>query len=160
MKGWFVLQTKVRSEERVEFHLKQDYRVFVPKISRDRKKDPTEKIEPLFPGYAFVYMPEDTDWHVPIKTPGVIKFVNFGGSPAPLPDVIIHQLWADEAIRYTNPEPTDYKPGEAVRIKSGPFQNIKGIIDKPQGERVRILLDVLGQERPATVDRRDIEVLD
>ena len=50
-----------------------------------------------------------------------------------------------------------YPPGTRVRIRRGPLEGLEAIFDRPMSRagRVRVLLDLLGQQRRTEVDEVD-----
>ena len=52
------------------------------------------------------------------------------------------------------------KAGDRVRIMSGPFKDLEGVFQMPDGEqRSIVLLNILGKESKLEVMNRDIEKL-
>jgi transcription antitermination factor NusG len=91
----------------------------------------------------------------------VHRVVAFGESPAVVPD---------EAVRIIMERLTEIEKaggltvwrlrrGERVRITSGPFQDLEGIFDGVvrAGERVRLLMELLGRICRVEVGAEDIE---
>lgn len=158
---WYVLHTKANNEERVETHLKQEYTVFLPRmLSDNRRKKRKKKDEPLFPGYIMIQMNQTSDWHKPIRSPGVIDFVRFGESPAVLENIIIDELWQQQVSDLLNFEPIDYKEGDKVQITSGPCELMEGVVYKNRGERIQVLMQILNQPVKTEVSRDALRLAD
>ena len=57
--------------------------------------------------------------------------------------------------------PSDLRPGDAVRITAGPFMECAAVVLRlAPGERVEVLLDVLGDQVPARLPRRAVVAAD
>ena len=91
---WYALYTKPRHEKKVYSLLKdKKYDLFLPLISRMRQwKDRKKKVElPLFTSYLFVNFDYKYRFDV-LETEGVVKIVNFCGTPAEVPEWQINSL--------------------------------------------------------------------
>ena len=93
---WFLLQTKVRQEQRAAENLeRQNVESFCPmirveKISRGRR---TEVQDVLFPGYLFVQLGESSVSTAAVRsTRGVSHFVTSAGAPIKVPQGLVEQL--------------------------------------------------------------------
>ncbi len=155
--AWYVIQTKPRKEQEVfnNFCLQRLDALF-PTIL-DGRHYTVEK--PLFPCYVFVKMIPFRDYYRIKWTKGVARIVGWGDMPAPLADEVV------EIIRNRMDEQGrvrvgfDLKPGEKVRIKSGPLKDFIGIFDgtaSPRG-RVRILLQLVGSQVSVNVPQLLVE---
>lgn len=49
-----------------------------------------------------------------------------------------------------------FKPGQKVRITEGPFTGFDGVFDKPENERVRVLLSLFGRETFVELNETDV----
>jgi transcriptional antiterminator RfaH len=149
---WLAVHTHALSEEKARFHLlRQGFEVYLPRYSKRRSH--ARKVEwvpsPLFPRYLFVAVDEAAPrWHSIQSTVGVASLVKNGGLPAHLPAVIISAIRAREnetgLVELDNVLP--FKPGEVVRVASGPLQDQTGIFQcLDDKQRVVLLLDLLGR---------------
>ena len=131
MKNWFALYTRPRHEYKALEQLREsEIETFLPTITttkqwRDRKKQVTE---PLFRGYIFIYSTE-IERNVAVTREAVIKTIFFDGKPAVIPDQEIESikkmLESPEKIKVF----TGIAKGVIVKIESGPFIGIEGIVD-------------------------------
>lgn len=164
--NWYAVQTKPRQEERVQQWLRHrsDLPVFLPRLQRLRRRGArrVQIIEPLFPSYLFVQMRLEPDlWYAVKWTPGVRRIVSTGEIPTPVPTDVMRML----RERYEEREVIEWRPtyraGAPVRILHGPFASLEGILDRPssRGERVRVLLSLLGSTTPVEMDAADIEIV-
>jgi len=149
---WYVLQNKYQKENSLyRLLVDRGFEVFYPRLRVKPVNPRSKKEKPYFPGYMFVF----TDLsQVNIRTlqrmPFVIDLVNFGGSPAVVPDYVVETLRKNlENQTKTMNVPKKFNPGERVKVLQGPFTGYEGIFDKSlAGEtRVRILLSLLGNKK-------------
>jgi transcriptional antiterminator RfaH len=163
---WYAVQTKPRQEERVRYWLRErsGLPVFLPRIQgvRRRRTRRVTVVEPLFPSYLFVEMRLDPDpWYAVKWTPGVRRIVATGDVPTPVPVEVIRLLQArcegDEVI----PWRPSLRAGAAVQVVHGPFAGLQGILDRPssRGERVRVLLQLMGCATSVEMDIADVELV-
>jgi transcriptional antiterminator RfaH len=161
---WYAVQTKPRHEERVIFRLRDQRHlsVFLPKIEtlRKRRSQRVTVVEPLFPSYVFVQMSLEPDpWHAVKWTPGVRRIVGTGEIPTPVPPDAMHLLMERCGAHEIIPWRLGARYGDTVRVVHGPFAGLEGVLDRPagRGERVRVLLHLLGSTTSVEMDVTDIE---
>jgi transcriptional antiterminator RfaH len=157
MEHWYLLRTKPRQEAVAKENLRrQNFRAFLPLYRCSRRKQGrwTEVAEPMFPGYLFIPLDLLLQNCDPIRsTRGVSGFVRFGLEPAPVPDAVVEELIAAEAVRNRQIPPL-FKPGDAVAIVAGGFSGLKAIFQAEKGaDRVILLLDLLGRSSRITLHR-------
>lgn len=160
---WYAVQTKPRCEDQAVAWLQRRTRasIFLPKLEslRRRRGQKVHIIEPLFPSYLFVRMslvPEQ--WYAVKWTPGVKDFVTFGGIPVPVPDEAIDLLQARSRHGVIRVQP-QWHSGMAVRITTGPFTGLIGVLDRPtsRAERARVLLRLMRTVAAVEVETVDLE---
>ena len=97
---------------------------------------------PLFPGYLFVRLPLCDRLRV-LRTPSVVRIVEFSGQAAALPDQEIETLRRG-LTRELGIEPYLYlKVGRRVRVETGPLQGLEGIlVSKKNRSRFVISVDL------------------
>ena len=161
---WYALRSKSRKEDAVWRQLQtQGYEVFYPCLRVHPVNPRSRKIVPYFPGYLFVEVDlEQSGISVFQWMPHTVGLVNFGGEPSIVPEnlILAIQKRVDE-INEAGGEIFDgLKPGEKVWISDGPFQGYEAIFDGrlPGSERVRVLLEFLGNRRkvPVVLDASQI----
>jgi len=162
MNRWYVVNTRPHQELRAELNLKrQGYRAWLPVMERSRRH--ARRIEtirvPVFPGYLFVELDIEREaWGAINGTFGVRRLLADGGRPQALPDAFVAALWESgerEGTCVITPE--ILQPGETVRITSGPFVDCIAVVQElSPGERVKLLLNVLGGRITAEVSRRAV----
>ncbi len=144
---WYVVYTKPAKEAYAIMHLgRKRIRVFCPWIREHYwKKGRVEKrLRPLFPGYIFVHIVLDEEYYKVKWTPGVKRLISFGGRPIPLKDEIV-DFMKGVVNREGVVSREKLKKGCKVRVKSGPFKDLIGIIENevsPAG-RVKILMELV-----------------
>lgn len=149
--------------QRIETMNMQDkiFDVVVPTEEEIEIKDgKRRKVERrVFPGYILVKMLMDEDsWYVVRNTPGVTGFVGMGNEPTPLRPEEVAQIKGRMEQEATNVK-LDYKIGERVRIKDGPFNDFLGIVGDIDTERnkVRVMVSFFGRDTPVELDFLQVE---
>ncbi len=157
---WYAAHTNPRHEKTVQ-QLMEGYRIecFLPLYKSVRRwKDRRKELElALFPGYIFVHIALK-DRLDALRIPGVVQFVSFQGKPARLPDAEIEGL-RNGLARASGFEPHPYLTvGKRVRVRSGPFFGMEGILIRRK-ERFRVVLSIHLIQRSVAVevDEGDIE---
>jgi transcription antitermination factor NusG len=149
--SWFALQTKSKSERKVEHLLKQKgYECFTPTYRRKRKwSDRIVEIEfPLFPGYVFCRFNTPVLGKA-VSTQGVVRIVGFGGSPA---EVAIEEVEALQLLAESDflREPWKYLPdGTQVVVEAGPLAGVRGVIRAVENKRQLVISVTLLQRSVA-----------
>ncbi len=173
-KQWYVVNTYSGHESKVKEKLEmrinsmnmQDfiYRVIVPEQKEIEIKDGVtkEKLKKMFPGYLLVEMVmSDEAWYVVRNTPGVTGFIGSSGKGAkPIPlfpkeiDLILGNMGMS---RFDIAK--EIEVGNEVRIVDGPFKTMVGKIEEIDlaKQKLRVLIDLFGQETPIEVDLFQIE---
>ncbi len=152
MEGWYVVYTKSRCEGIAEENLRrQAFETYLPwiKISRVKRGNRMEVIEPMFPRYLFVRLDLKQQNIAPIRsTRGVIKLVMFGDRISQASDNIIQALkhTADVKSGLHCMHSPLFKKGDDVTVVSGPLKGLKGIFHASCAkDRVVILMEMLGR---------------
>lgn len=167
---WYACYTRGRHEKRVAALLEErGFEVFLPLVPRERQwHDRTKVVEfPLFPSYVFGRFSLDALAEV-LRVPGATTIVRFNGEPAAIPDEEIANVRRfATALAETGvvPEPApmvELEAGEAVRVVSGPFRNVEGVVlERRSGGRalIQVGLRVIRQGLKVEVDVRCLEIL-
>ena len=148
---WFLLQTKVRQEQRAAENLeRQNVESFCPmirveKISRGRR---TEVQDVLFPGYLFVQLGESSVSTTAVRsTRGVSHFVTSAGAPIKVPQGLVEQLRnrvTSHAELIMSQLP---KSGSKIQVIDGPFKGLNAIFSEPDGNsRAIVMVTLLSQQ--------------
>ncbi len=151
--AWWVAQVLVGKETLAEQHLRrQGFDVLVPRYRKTVRhaRQFRTVLAALFPGYLFVRAGNATRWRSINGTRGVRQLVMMGDRPGELPDALVQALSASLA------EPP--APGSAIEVTAGPFAGTLGqLLALEAGERVKVLLSLLGGEVVVTMPRAEIK---
>ena len=149
---WYAVYSKPRQEYAVRACLRsQGVEVYLPVLRSSGKKRLQERAEkPFFARYLFARMDLSA---VPLSSvkwmPGVTRMVSFGGQPAIVPDEIVE--WLKDRLARVDLQ--DYheglplRPGDRLRVTTGPLQDMEVIYDRrlsSQG-RALVLVEMLGR---------------
>lgn len=155
---WFVARTQPHRETTAQFNLQErGFRVFVPRLQRTVRhaRKLRNVLAPLFPGYVFVILdPSHDRWRAINATTGVSSLIMGLEQPMPVPVGVVEALIALRSNSGMVRLDHDLKLGQRVRILSGPFSESIGKLDQFDDRgRVRVLLEIMGCEVPALLDR-------
>ncbi|AMC92732.1 antitermination protein NusG [Erysipelothrix larvae] len=176
-KLWYVVNTYSGHENRVKENLErrvesmgiQDslFRVLVAEetvIEFNKSGKKVEKMRNLFPGYLFVEMiMTDEAWYVVRNTPGVTGFIgSSGGGAKPFPvspeeiESILRRIGMSDKKLVV-----DFGVGDRVKILSGPFSGLDGVIDSmnDDAQTAMVLTILFGRETPTEISYTDLEKL-
>jgi transcription antitermination factor NusG len=159
---WFAVYTNSCQEKRVAEHCQvRNIEAFLPvyRSTRRWKNGCTVSLDrPLFPGYVFTKVSQFHRVRV-LELPGVVTIVGAGRQPTPLPDADIQAL--RDGIDLMNVEPHPYlKVGEKVKIRTGPFEGMGGIlVRKKNGLRVVLTVDLIMKSISVEVDEHNLDVI-
>jgi transcriptional antiterminator RfaH len=145
--NWYVIYTKAKCEDSTALQLSNaGIEVLNPKIKIKKyiRGKYTPVIEALFPSYLFAYFDPETHGHMIRYTRGV-KFIVGKQTPMVVPQEIVSAIQARMEGDIVTPFPENFKSGDRVLIKEGPFANFYGIFERAGSgkERAMILLDAL-----------------
>jgi transcriptional antiterminator RfaH len=160
---WFCVRAQTKREHIAANHLRdlEGVEVFCPRI-KFRKATRRGKIwwlEPLFPGYLLAKFDLEEMERAVTFCQGVRGLVRFGNKIPHVPEKFVLSL-----IRQVEQRSSDDKElitlcpviaiGDEVEVANGPFQGMKGTIVTvaPAAERVKVLLEFLGQVQPVDLD--------
>jgi len=157
------------------------------KLSRAQRnlvfKPMREKIEPFFPGYAFVTFDEEDDrWREIFKMAHIRGLVCANNQPVEVPWQMIEEIRKREfegaVPAETKLMELPYILGETVRIANGAFRSFNGIVthlpdvkgtvedlanltldELDESYRVELLVDIFGRASPVTLSLADIDKL-
>lgn len=163
MKQWYAFYTKPNSENLVSQSLVDiGLTVFLPKLKIKTGKN-TFRSEPFFPCYLFAQLDLAINPLSRLRwLPGVRNMVSTQDEPLAVPGEVIDGLQRKineinaAAVRPIAP----FKPGDQVRIVSGPFENVLAVFDRPlpSVERVQILMEILGQVRRVKISPANLQL--
>jgi transcriptional antiterminator RfaH len=163
--AWYCVKSLPKHEHIAAAHLArstEDIAVYCPRlrIRRRTRRGAVWFVEAVFPGYLFAHF----DWMQRINTvrstPGVRGAVTFGDQIPIIPDGVVDALRAEFGAEATRQVGNDPRPGDTVFVANGPLGgcSVTVLCVLSSGERVKVLLDLLGQTVHAEVSRDQIIV--
>jgi transcriptional antiterminator RfaH len=160
--AWFCIRSQPKHEHIAAAHLRMldGVTVFCPRIRFRRSiRQATRRVtEAMFPGYLFVRF-ELTKMHRQVLyAHGVSGIVQFGGRYPTIDEEALAQLRArigGEEVAELNYE---LSQGDQVKIVEGAFVGIEAVVTQvlPAKERIKVLLDFLGRQMEAEVERASV----
>ena len=154
---WYLVRLKPGGFDRARLNLeRQSIRTFMPQreVTERRNRRLVMRRKPLFPGYLFVQLDgAATDCRRVNSTYGVMCVVSLGPEgPTPVAQGIMEDLFARTTSSGLIGSLTDFGIGDRVRLIAGPLaQRLGKIDDLSDGERIYVLLDIMGQSVRARV---------
>lgn len=139
----------------------------VERIKRVRGNKQTVHKRKLYPGYIFMEMEADPQGKVPqsawftIKEiPGVGDFVGTEGIPTPMRDTDVAKMMQE--IEKPEEAPSikvDFKKGDQIKIREGPFENFEGTVEAIDQDRgiVKVIVEIFGRSTPLDIEYWQIE---
>lgn len=162
MEEWYTIYTRPRMEQRVAVTLAdQGIKTYLPKIKNHL--DPAKgKLIPFFPCYLFMWV--DLEKTAAAKwqwAPGLRGIVAFDGVAAPISTQGIELIRRniEEFNSSVAWRQSKFKPGDVVRVKTGPFAGLLALFEGPTtpAKRVTVLLDFLGNLNRVRLNANDLE---
>lgn len=174
-KQWYVLRVQVGKEAKVketlEKHIKSKglesliLRVIVPQEKIAEIKGGKKKItaQKLYPGYLMVEMELNDQTKFTVReVPGVGDFVGGRKTPTPLEPHEIEKMLVLESAVASDEMPTikiNFKKGDSIRIKEGPFENFDGSVEEvnPTKGNVKVIVNIFGRATPVELEYWQLE---
>ncbi len=164
MHRWYVVQTKPRKENQVEFYLTNDgiesflplYQTYTFRFGRNIRQ-----ITPLFPGYIFARFDLEQHHYMVRWTRGVTRILGTGTDPVSIDELVIqiikNRVDSNNVVKHGKA----FRRGDRVRIRSGPLKDLLGIFEKKISDagRVKILLTLIGYQASVELHESQIEKL-
>ncbi|MER8555052.1 transcription antiterminator NusG [Mesorhizobium sp. M1217] len=158
---WYAASVFPGKEHVAERHLRiQGFQPFVPrceKTVRHARRLET-RVAAYFPGYMFIALDVALQrWRSINGTFGVRSLVMQGDRPLPVPSGLIERLLGLTGRNGLLDFSGGLAAGAPVRIRSGPFAEMIGRLDRldPAG-RARVLVAIMNGEIPVDLDARDL----
>jgi transcription antitermination factor NusG len=158
-KRWYAAYTCAHHEKGVARQLElRSIESFLPLYEKvSRWKDRRVKLQlPLFSGYVFVRMALEEKLRV-LQIPSVVRLVGFSGIPTPLNNDEMEAMRNGLDSKW-RAEPHPYLTvGRRVRIKSGPFAGLQGILlRKKSGFRFVLSVELIHRSIAVDIDGADV----
>jgi len=156
--SWYAVYCRPRQESRAVWHLRnQGFAVLYPRARVRVRRGGAwqDRVEPLFPRYAFVQSRAQADLGVIRATRGAVGLVRFGSHlPCVPPEVvqaIAAQLEPGEILRATRAD--EFNPGDPVCVVDGPFAGaLAQFAGKAADGRVAVLLEIMQRQSRVELD--------
>ena len=161
MQKWYIVMAKPRQEHSSTSFLGQaGIETYYPEVKECFTVGGRRRFRRsgLFPGYFFARFDYEREYRIISYSRGVRKIVAFGHAPAEVDPSLLHEI--QESIRRRDVvQVPSFRPGDVVRINSGPFAGIRAVFESamPRKERAVVLLHVLSCQSRAVVQFSDIE---
>lgn len=150
---WYALQVRPKWEQRVARVLSmKGYTVFAPTFTMRKTgaSRVSETAAPIFPAYVLCRY-EERMTHRMVDSPGVIRIVGYGHTPAPVDDgemASLHLLYASGAPSY----PWHYYcSGQRVRVMGGALAGVEGYFVRIKGD-LRVVVNLTLLQRSVMVE--------
>lgn len=160
--AWRCIRTQPKREHIAagRLELLDGVEVFCPRI-RFQRKTKRGKVwfeEALFPGYLFARFDMLTMFRAVSSAYGVRGLVRFAGECAQVPDFVVDTLRKEAAGVILIKEPALKAGDEAVMVE-GAMQGLRAVVTQvlPGGERVKILMELMGTAVEAEVPMEALE---
>jgi transcriptional antiterminator NusG len=178
---WFVLRVQSNREEQVRGNLakmleleKQGQRVpeiLVPtEAIRELRGGKRQVIQrKLYPGYVIVQVEVDEHGNIPQdlwqlirETSGVGDFIG-AEKPWPMRDEeVARMLGQAEEVEEEGPKlKIDFKEGQMVQIREGPFKNVEGYVEEvnPASGKVKVIINIFNRATPVEMEYWQVQAL-
>jgi transcriptional antiterminator RfaH len=151
MERWYVIQTKPKREQEVNFYLSsKGLEMFSPLMESFslRNGGMARELKPLFPSYIFGRFNAEERYPLVRWARGVKKILGFGGYPTPVADDVVRLIKDKTDENAVVRKMCSFQPNDVVRVTCGPLRDLLGIFERwvSDGERVRVLLNLIGYQ--------------
>ena len=179
-KDWFVLRVQSNREDKVKEALEERIasegmesvisNVLVPVEKVSEVKGGLKKIteRKIYPGYLMAEIevgeggeiPKEV-WYLLRETPGAGDFVGGKHKPVPMASHEAERIVADMEGTEVLKTNIDFRKGDKIRIKEGPFENYDGIVEEVLSDsgRVKIILNIFGRATPVELEYWQVEIV-
>jgi transcription antitermination factor NusG len=151
MNLWYVIQTKPKKEDEAKSYLStKGVEVFSPLMENFllRNGRMSKELKSLFPGYIFGKFDLEQNYPLVRWAKGVKKVLGFGEYPTPISEEVVEIIRERTDTKGVVRLKSQFQANDVIRIKTGPLKDLLGIFERwmPDGERVRILLSLIGYQ--------------
>jgi transcriptional antiterminator RfaH len=158
--GWFCVRTLPKHEHIAAAQLRlqsSGVEVFLPRIryQRTTRRGPAWVTEALFLNYIFARFELAASLRLVQAARGVRGVVHFGARWPTIPETAIAELKAAMGVDSVKTLSQEFRPGDEVEITGGAFLGLSAVVTRviPGRQRVAVLLDFLGRQTMAELDR-------
>ena len=159
---WFCLRTQPKRERIAAVMLSniESIETFCPRVSQVKKTRTGKKrfVEAMFPGYLFARFVLVHNYRRVLHTQGVRRIVGKGKQSVAVPENIIEDLRAGITGELVEAPDLSIEPGAQIEFVSGSLKGLDGkvLAQLPAQDRIRVLIDFLGNEMAVDVDPNDV----
>lgn len=182
---WYVLRVASNKEEQVRDTLERKVkieglehrigRILVPTLKEKKMRAGVLRVveRKLYPGYVFVEMELNSDGTIPERTyylfkdtQGVGDFIGQRNKPSPMGVDEVSKMLQDvekaESQSGSGQVKVEFKKGDPIKIKEGPFENFEGTVDEifPDKGVVRVIVTIFGRATPLELEYWQLEKVD
>ena len=155
--AWFCVRSRPKHEHIAAARLREaGLEVFLPRLrfKKGSVRGPVWVTEALFPNYLFARFDLRASLRLVRSAAGVSQVVHFGEITPAVPDDVVNELRAHLGTEELHVIPENFAPDERVQISGGVLHGLSAVITQvmPAKERVKVLLEFLGQQTVVEVD--------
>ena len=168
--SWYVVHTYSTREKIVKQNLEsmiennalhdQILEISIPSsediVERDGKRKVVERKK--LPGYVFIKaILSDKILYIIKNTKGITGFVGPSGKALPLSDDEVKRL----GLEKISVDELKVKPGDNVKIVSGPLESFLGVVDSvsAEKEKIKVIVHMFGRETPVDLEFHQVELI-
>lgn len=145
--AWYVIQVKTGAESKVLNNLEQSgYAAYLPTFTKQtrhkRHKYIINHTFPLFPGYMFVHMYDDSPWMDVVRKRYVSGFLG-AANPVPVSPELIDDLRHSESAGAFDSSLQTPKPGDSITI-TYLGRTIPATVDRVTKDTIRAVAAFMG----------------
>lgn len=157
---WFALRVRPHAEKAVDSVLRSHGIESLLPLYCDRRQwsdRVKSSLRPLFPGYLFCRLGQDTQLKI-VSVPGTVGFVGFGRGPHPIPEAEIRTIERIlDSGRRLRPLAILHQ-GQMVMIRSGPLAGLRGrILRIKDDECLVVSIELLQRSVAVTLDGDSVD---
>jgi len=179
-KRWYVLRVASNKEDQVRESLDRKVKIegiedvigkiVVPTVKEKRVRGGQARVyeRKLYPGYVFIEMEPAEDgsipenaWFVIKETMGVGDFIGSENKPTPMSDRDVEKILAvvNRAEETAPALAIDFKKGDQVKIREGPFENFEGSVEEVNMQKgtVKVIVTVFGRATELELEYWQVE---
>jgi transcriptional antiterminator NusG len=170
---WYVVRVASNREERVRDNLlarvnsagmgDRILSVLVPTERVSEIKGGKRRVvqRKIYPGYILVEMVLDEEtWYLVRGTSGIGDFVGGDSNPVPMEPHEVNKIIGGMESTEEKPKlDIQFKLGDRVKVKEGPFENFSGVVDEVNAQKglVRVIVMIFGRETPVELEYWQVE---
>ena len=161
-RNWYAVLTRSRAEKPVAAELvSRGIECYLPLAKEVHAWSDRQQIveAPLFPGYHFVRISNDTRERLSVLQAGsVARILGQGNQIEPVSDIEIDSIRQIIASGLSFERTSAWRAGEHVRVRRGPLRGVEGYFER-LGKRGRLILNVelLARALRVEIDASDVQ---